>query len=102
MSEPNNDETEVTEETPTEIRVKRKTSKDIVLADDPKIKELETRISDLQAKRQEDKGLIDSLSEYVTAAKKAPSVRMPGKTLLDELDEFMGFGAECPPAQPEK
>jgi hypothetical protein len=70
----------------------KKTSKEIVVDDSgEKIKTLETRVSDLQAKRQEDKTLIDGLTQYVESAKKIVSTRLPGKTLLDELDEFMGF-----------
>lgn len=73
-----------------------KTSKEIIVGDDNRIKELETRVSDLQAKRQEDKTLVDSCVEFVSAAKRAPSARMPGKSLFDEVEDFLGFGQSAP------
>lgn len=94
MSEEN--ETKKTDEISPEPKPEKKTTKEIVVGEDRRIKELETRVSDLQKLRQEDKGLIDSLSEMVSAARKIPSARKPGKSLLDEVDEFLGFGSEPP------
>lgn len=69
------------------------TSKDIVIGGDEKrIKKLETHISELQDKRKEDLGIIAELKKTVEALPKIPSARKPGKTLLDEVDEFLGFG----------
>jgi hypothetical protein len=69
----------------------KKTSKDIVAGDDKRIKKLEEHISSLQDQRKTDRTLIEEMQVMLSKAKEAPSVRLPGKSLLDELEEFMGL-----------
>lgn len=55
--------------------------------------QLEKEISTLQDKNTGLETQITDLTKLVEGARKAPSGKGDGKTLLDELNEFMGLGS---------
>jgi hypothetical protein len=58
---------------------------------------LEKKLSVLEDGQNALKKELEEVNKFVAAAKKAPSARKPGKTILDELDDFIFPKAPAPP-----
>jgi hypothetical protein len=54
--------------------------------------QLEKRLATLEDDHNSVKGQLKDAMEFITAAKKVPSGRNPKKSVVDDINDFLGFG----------
>lgn len=54
---------------------------------------LETHVSKLEDEKKTMMSQLSEMTKLVDGARLAPSVRKPGKSLLDEVNDFLGFNS---------